>query len=93
MSSEPSDHKAFLIQSLIKKNTKESQDMVSWQHGTTAPPMYSQHPVQRKHSVILAPFIETTIGYIFPSRSCWLETTDGEAASTDMGLLSPKVND
>lgn len=62
--------------------------MVSQQHGAPAPPVDSQHPAQRKHSVILAPFPKT-IGYIFPPKNCWLETTDGESVSVDVAQHSP----
>lgn len=51
--------------------------------------MRSQHPIQRKHSIILAPFLKT-IGYIFPVKNCWPETTEEESVSVTVAGHSPQ---
>lgn len=53
---------------------------------------WTQYPVQRKYSVILAPFPET-IGYIFPPKNCWLETTAGSLRVWMWLSTVPEEND
>lgn len=66
--------KPFLIWSLIKKNKKESGYSFLGPGSCFPHPASSQHPGQRKHSVILAPFNKMTVGSDFPSKNCWLDT-------------------